>query len=126
MYLDPLSIAPIATVTFGTAVNYDRIGDGLFLASTSTLDQPVQFSIQNTLDPNGTSSFVTKLTWAKNAPGSAPYGEKPQPDDVLQYHSVIRVPHRSFTNTEVNQARDIHTGFMYAAGYMAKLLSGQK
>lgn len=126
MFLDPLPVAPIASTTAGTSVNYDRIGDGLFLSTSSTLDQPVMLSLQNTLDPSGISSFVVKLTWAKNAPGTVPYGEKPQSDDVLQIHTVIRQPHRSFTNTEVLQARDILCGFLYSSGYMGKLLSGQK
>lgn len=126
MFLDPLPIGGITATTIGAATNYDRIGDGLYLASNTTLDTPVLFSVQNTIDPNGISSFVAKVTQAKNAPGTVPYGEKPQPDDVAQVHVVYRQPHRSFSNAEMLVLRDILCGFQYTSGYMGKFLSGQK
>lgn len=125
-YVDPLPVQSVTSATLAAAVNFDRVGDGTYLASNSTLDTPTYLTIQNTVDPSGTSSFVVKVTQSKNAPGTVPYGEKPQPDDTAQVHIVFRQPHRSFTNAEMLVLRDVLCGFLYTSGNMGKLLSGQK
>lgn len=88
---DPLSY------TLNTIVNnYDRVEEGKYLKQGTTLDQPVYLSIDRTIQPDGSSSFVVKFTQAKNVVVN---GIKTD-DDVLQCHVVFRVPHRSFTDAE--------------------------
>lgn len=125
-FSDPVSMNTVASFTNGAALSWDRLKDGQYLLTSSTLDEPIFLQLDNTLNPAGQSSFVAKYLRSKNAPGTVPYGDKPQPDDILQVHTVIRWTHRSFTSTDVDTAVKALCGFLLNDTLRAKFISGQR
>lgn len=95
MLADPF-VYPTATgITAGSNLTFNRTSEGIYLLSTATLDEPFTLSLQNTIRPSATSSFVAKITAGKNAPGSPTYGNQPVPDDESSLHIVMRQTHRA-------------------------------
>lgn len=110
---------PLTYTLNSVAYNYDRIDDGLYLRRDTTLDQPVYLDIQRTIVPTAVSSYVVKLRQSKNVVGFA--------DDVLQVHTVMKVPHRSFTDAETKTLWTHLNSIMFNdTGMFTKLISGQR
>lgn len=126
MLSDPLSIQPVTAVTQGTALVFPRLDTGIYRLSTSTMDEPTMLTVQNTLVPHGTSSFVVKASLNKNAPGTAPYGAKPLPDDVSSAHFVIRQCHRAHSASDIAYLRNLIAGFLYTSAIYDGFLGGQR
>lgn len=126
MQTDPLVFGPISTLTFGTSANYNRTGDGIYLKEGTTVDEPTWLTLQNTLNPSGVSSFVAKLQYSKNVPGSPSYGAQPVPDDVSSIHVVVRQAHRAHTAANMATFRDELCGFLLGPARWDKFLRGEK
>lgn len=124
-YPDPLSLTPVASFTAGSALSFNRLREGQYMLSTTTIDQPGLLSLQSTIKPSGVSSFVAKYSFSKNVAGTPPYGTDPIPDDVGSFHVVARLPHRSFSNADMATFRDLVCGFVLTGAHWDRFLRGE-
>jgi len=108
----PLSLV-IGTQTF------EQLSDGRYIDAASTADEPCYLSIDNTVNPDGVSSYVIKLTKNKNSPISG------GADNVLQVHTVVKAPLKSFTQAEIESANTVLKTFLTTANF-TKLLRGER
>jgi hypothetical protein len=114
-FSDPINLV-VSSVTYP----FIRIDDGYYSLSSSSADEPVLLNLQRTLVPGGTSSYVVKYTKNKNVVATPP-----QVDDVLQVHTVIKYPHRSFSQADVELGFNLIGNFMSSAN-ITKLLRGER
>lgn len=68
-------------VVIGVA-QFARLQEGRYILTASTADEPVLLSVDSTIKPDGTSSFVTKLQEHKNDVNGV--------DKLAQAHVVFR------------------------------------
>jgi hypothetical protein len=118
---DPLAV-PVGLLNATPASSWPRLSDGEYILSTSDSDQPQVITIQRTLDPSKVSSYVVKTTHAKNV--TTPASGIAVADDVLQVHTVIKLPHRSFTLVEATRLLDINTTAFKQ--YMDRIIRGER
>lgn len=78
-----MAFADTLTITPDT---FERLDNGKWISSTSTADEPHYLAVDNTVNPDGTSSYVVKVTKNKN---SAVAG---QADLIGQVHVVFKAP----------------------------------
>lgn len=103
---DPL-LLDVSLFTNQLASSWPKLSDGEYILSSTDSDTPQIITINRTLDPSKFSSYVLKTTQAKNvAPSSS---GAYVPDDVLQVHTVVRVPHRSFAQADALRLLDLNT-----------------
>jgi len=107
-----------ASLTIGTET-FERLSDGLWILSTSTADQPVYFKIENTINPDSSSSYLVKTTTNQNSTVAG------QPDSILSNHMVIKAPLKVFTEAEILAHHNRINTFMSAAN-LTKLLRGER
>lgn len=105
------------SLTLGTQV-YERTDGSTWINSGTTIDEPELFQVQSTINSSAKSSYVIKLTRSKNVLG--------QPDDILQVHTVVLLPHRSFVQTDVSACVSTLNTFLSDSARLTRLLRGEK
>lgn len=111
MFVDPLVF---------NGFTFARISDGVYRWQNSTADQPVDLIIKNVINPDGVSSYLAEYRVAKNS--LTPGGR----DDVLRVMCQIKYPPKAFTNADVAGARTNLNAFLGTAGYLDRLLLGER
>lgn len=130
MLTDPLAIytgaTGITTYTGGTAASFDRIDPlkGLYVGNgIGTTDQPQFFQITNRMNYDGVST-MTLTSWEQI--NVAAINGIPQKDDVLKAQLQLWYPHRSGSQAKVVDHVIRLANATMPAGYIAKLLLGNK
>jgi len=119
--IDPLAIVPLGSATpNGVSRNYTRMGDGWFRRDISTADEPEDFYVERTLDPNGESSHLLKLVTLKNNP------DLTLPDGRLQTHVVIRYTSRQFSGAEIRSQLAVLIGILADDNLIDSVIQGQR
>lgn len=126
-FADPLVIAPSATANGAmTATSWDRIKDGMYRLSTSTLDEPRELILDNTIIQNGPCRFLFSLRFGKNPSGTPLYGQPKVADHQAVLNYTLRYDPVIWTAAEVEYMRNVAAGFTNSAIASAKWLSGQR
>lgn len=106
------------SLTIG-ADNFERLENGLWIHSTASADQPFYLRLKSTVNPSGNSSYLVRFEWHKNSPTVGML------DDVYSYHSVINVPLRAFTETEISRLIAM-SGTFLSPSNLTRLLRGER
>lgn len=127
MLLDPTIIAVGATgmtLTGFVAKNFARIGEGVYIGTDiGTLDQPQSLLVSNKMNYNGVSTITLKAQEAINV---AAINGIPQKDDMVEVSLQIKFPHRSATEAKVQDHVLRVANCATSAGFLAKLLRGER
>jgi hypothetical protein len=130
MLQDPLAIftgaAGITTYTGGTAASFDRIDPtkGLYVGNgIGTTDQPQFFQVSNRMNYDGVSTMTLKSWQQINV---AAINGIPQKDDVITASLQLWYPHRSGTTAMMVDHILRLTNAAMPAGYLNKLLLGNR
>lgn len=125
MLSDPLVFPFASAITAGADNTFNRVADGKYIHAATTLSEPAYFTVQNTIDADGVSSFVFKYAVSKNVPGTVAYGAKPLPDDVSSVHMVVRWAHRAHDAAFMAAIRNGVVGFAMNSTLWDKALRGE-
>lgn len=107
-----------SSLTIASA-QYERLDLGRYILGTSTADQPSLLTFKSTVNPNGPSSYLVRFEEHKNSPVAG------AEDDILSYHSVIKVPLKAFTQSDVETLIARHNAF-FTTTNLTKLLRGER
>lgn len=104
-FADPTALAGYGatslTYTGATSASMARQAEGRYISSNiGTNDEPLLLYINSDFKPSGISTFTVKMTLAKNV---APINGVPQPDDILIVSTQVKLPHRSFSTTDMQK-----------------------
>lgn len=105
------------SLTIGSAT-YERLDNGKWILNSSTADEPTYFELKANPRQSTASDYVVKYTRFKNStvPGAA--------DDTLVAYIVVRGSLKAFTQSEIEAAIGVLTGFAVTAN-ITKLLRGE-
>lgn len=109
---------------------FERLDNGLWIASTSSADQPYYLRIKSEVNPDTVANYLVRCEQYLNSltPGA--------PDDVLSAHMVIRGSLKRFTQANIESAVDnvyhVLRGLTAAnvpatnSGQMTRILRGER
>lgn len=85
----------------GAAISLAKQDAGRYIATDfGTPDEPFTMNVSTNYKPGGTTVATVRFSKALNV---ASIGDVPQADDIMSVSIQIRVPHRSFSTTDVKQ-----------------------
>lgn len=88
-------------LTGGDAIALARQENGRYIATNfGSADEPLTMVINTNYQPGGVTVATVRFNLAENVPA---IGDLPQKDDVCAASIQLRVPHRSFSTTDVKQ-----------------------
>lgn len=126
-FSDPISLAhglTFAAPTGGTAYNWRRVGDGVYVADgLGSLDEPWRLVIKNTppANANDVTRCEVQLWRFKNAPSTAADAKG---DDYLVASVVFRYHPRSFTSADL--AAQLNMLYSFTSTNAARLMLGER
>jgi hypothetical protein len=113
---------PLILTVDSVALSYARQSEGKYIDSATSLSEPSILSLERTLNPSATSTYLVKFT--EHALYPDPSGKLLK--DTLSAHTVIKVAHRSFDDAAVSSIVDRLNTFTSDSALLGRFLRGER